>query len=80
MDSCTFLQAWQENDSTKRASASLVIKIVATNGNAPQFTEPSYDVTLSEGSPINTTAVTFTVTDRDTVSVTSVTKLSLPML
>lgn len=56
------------DDPTKRTSASLVIKIVPTNGNAPQFSESSYSVTLSEGSPLNTTAVSFTVSDRDTVS------------
>ncbi|XP_067948602.1 fat-like cadherin-related tumor suppressor homolog isoform X2 [Watersipora subatra] len=61
-------KAWQADDVTKRTSTSLVIKVLATYGNAPQFAESSYDVTLSEGSPIGTTGVTFHVSDRDTTT------------
>ena len=48
---------------------------MATNGNAPQFTQNEYIVSIAEGSPINTSVKSLTVSDRDTVSVVFVVSL-----
>ncbi|KAF6037695.1 GPRSTN [Bugula neritina] len=41
-------KAWQANDVNKKTTATLIIKIVATNGNAPQFSKSSYNTALPE--------------------------------
>jgi len=71
-----YFQAVQVNDDTKRATASLAITVLATNGNAPQFGADSYEVRLSEGTQIDTPVIRLTVTDADRVSERSCAKSS----
>ena len=51
---------------SRTASVTITIEIVDKNDNAPEFTEPSYETTVSEGASKNTEIITIRANDIDT--------------
>ncbi|XP_041929698.1 protocadherin alpha-C2-like isoform X10 [Alosa sapidissima] len=59
----------------RSGTASIVVRVLDTNDNAPQFDKESYTIKLSENSPIGSLVVKLTATDLDEGSNSDITYL-----
>ncbi|XP_041929699.1 protocadherin alpha-C2-like isoform X11 [Alosa sapidissima] len=59
----------------RSGTASIVVQVLDTNDNAPQFDKESYTITLSENSPIGSLVVKLNATDLDEGSNSDITYL-----